>query len=88
MFCNHFFFFFFFFLSRYGIIWERGYQITGPVTGTVTTKVKGSYFYNGSNSNYAPSCDGVLDYMRTFDPGDFVIPPEVSVLHVCLFQEV
>lgn len=58
----------------WGIILQKGYQMTGPVTGTVTTKLKGAAFYDGSHGDYSEGCND--DINRTFDVGDYVIPPQ------------
>ena len=66
---------------RWGIIYQKGYQITGPITGTITTKLKGASYYNGSLGNFGDGCgeiDGNVN--RTFDVGDYVIPPQVNVV--------
>ena len=52
--------------------------MVGPVTGTVTTKVKGAYFYNKS-FKYTDNCEGQFNSNRVFDAGDFIIPPQVSL---------
>ncbi len=56
---------------------QKGYQITGPVTGTVTAKMKGASYYNGSLGDYREFCGVNGDINRTFDNGDYVIPPQV-----------
>lgn len=54
----------------------------GPVTGTITTKVKGAFFYNGKLT-YTDNCEGLFnDSKRVFDAGDFVIPPQVSLFTI------
>lgn len=52
--------------------------MTGPVTGTITTKLKGASHYNGSHGDYSKGCTGVNGDIlnRTFDVGDYVIPPQ------------
>ena len=68
---------------RYGIILQKGYQVTGPVTGTVTTKVKGASHYEGNFGDYSEGCVGEnADINRTFDVGDYVIPPEVRQSYI------
>ena len=58
---------------------QKGYQITGPITGTITTKLKGASYYNGSFGDYSEGCTGAQgDINRTFDVGDYVIPPQVA----------
>ena len=60
---------------------QKGYQMTGPVTGTITTKLKGASRYNGSHGDYSHGCAGINgDINRTFDVGDFVIPPQVLIV--------
>ena len=62
----------------WGIVIQKGYQITGPITGTITTKLKGASYYNGSFGDYSEGCTGAQgDINRTFDVGDYVIPPQV-----------
>ena len=67
---------------RYGIIYQKGYQKTGNVAGTVTTKMKGAYLLNDTDD-----FDGCGDYFsspyRVFDPADYVIPPQVCGLLIC-----
>lgn len=58
--------------------------MTGPVTGTVTSKLKGAAYYNGSLGDYTEGCgprNGDVD--RVFDVGDYVIPPHVSLHGTC-----
>ena len=64
---------------RYGIIYDKGYQKSGSVSGTVTTKMKGAYLFNNSDE----FMDGCEDYFNlssfsVYDPADYVIPPQVS----------
>lgn len=55
--------------------------MTGPVTGTISTKLKGASHYNGSLGDYSVDCTGINgDINRTFDVGDYVIPPQVTIL--------
>ena len=63
----------------YGIGWQHGYQKTGPVQSTVTTKLKGAWHYNGSYGNYTQNCQGDSEDV-TFDVADFVVPPQVGPL--------
>lgn len=55
--------------------------MTGPVTGTITTKLKGASLYDGRYGDYTQNCDN-LDNQgnQTFDVGDYVIPPQVCYL--------
>lgn len=63
---------------------KKGYQKTGPITGTITTKLKGASFYNGSHGDFSVNCEGLGEVERTFDVGDYVIPPQVcSHMHEC-----
>lgn len=48
-----------------------------PVQGTVTTKLKGAWHYNGSNGDYTQNCVGDVEEI-TFDVADYVIPPQVD----------
>jgi hypothetical protein len=59
--------------------------MTGPVTGTVTTKLKGASRYEGTHGDYSLGCDGISgDINRTFDVGDYVIPPQVMSASACV----
>ena len=64
-------------MCRYSIIYQQGYQKTGSVVGTVTTKMKGAYLIN--NLSNFDGCDGYFNHSEfiVFDPADYVIPPQV-----------
>ena len=62
----------------YGIGYQQGYQKTGPVQSTVTTKLKGAWRYNGSYGDYTHNCGGYVGN-TTFDEADYVIPPQVKI---------
>ena len=69
---------------RYGIVLQKGYQKTGPVSSVVTTKVKGASVYNGTE-DYTQNCiDGEGLSTAPWDVGDLIIPPEVSCLWACI----
>ncbi|XP_064392414.1 P2X purinoceptor 4-like isoform X2 [Halichondria panicea] len=60
----------------YGIVLQKGYQKTGPVSSVVTTKVKGASVYNGTE-DYTQHCiDGEGLSTAPWDVGDLIIPPE------------
>ena len=63
---------------RYGIGWQHGYQKTGTVQSTVTTKLKGAWHYNNTYGDYTQNCTGDVEEI-TFDVADFVIPPQVKI---------
>ena len=71
-------------IHRYGIIYEKGYQKTGSVTGIVTTKMKGAYLF--TNKSNFDGCDGYFNdtLFVVYDPADYVIPPQVCPVQVCL----
>ena len=62
---------------RYGLGWQHGYQKTGAVQSTLTTKLKGAWGYNGSYGDYRQNCDSQVGNI-TFDVADYVIPPQVN----------
>ena len=72
----------FLYFARYGIIIQKGYQKTGNVVGIVTTKMKGAYEFEDVDKKFMDGCD---DYFKSdflvFDPADYVIPPQVHVIH-------
>ena len=59
-------------ISRYAIIYNKGYQKTEEVVSTVTTRVEGIGYTNGSGI-YENAGD------RVWDSSDYVIPPQVDV---------
>ena len=61
----------------YGLGYQQGYQKTGSVQSTVTTKLKGAWGYNGSYGDYTQNCDNPVRNV-TFDTADIVIPPVVN----------
>ena len=69
---------------RYGIIYQKGYQKTGNVAGTVTTKMKGVYLYeNDVDRSDFEACKEYFNdsSFLVFDPADYVIPPQVCGLY-------
>ena len=71
----------------YAIVLQKGYQKTGPVQGAVTTKVKGAWLYNTSESgSFTQNCNDsiVNEEWMVFDPADYIIPPQV----VCTMQSI
>ena len=70
---------------RYGIGWQQGYQKTGTVQSTVTTKLKGAWHYDGSYGDYTQNCTSDVEE-TTFDVADFVIPPQVNSLLILYVQ--
>jgi len=62
-------------VSSYTIIYEKGYQQTEDVVSSVTTKVRGLGYTNGSGL-YENAGD------RVWDSSDYVIPPQVSTDHM------
>ena len=61
----------------YGLGYQQGYQKTGSVHSTLTTKLKGAWHYNGSYGDYTQNCGNPVRNV-TFDVADFVIPPLVN----------
>ena len=73
---------------RYGIIVQKGYQKTGNVVGTVTTKMKGAYLFNDtSDTSNFDGCDRYFNDSPfiVYDPADYVIPPQVFVFSSYMF---
>ena len=71
----------------YAIVLQKGYQKTGPVQGAVTTKVKGAWLYNTSESgSFTQNCTDSIanEEWMVFDPADYIIPPQV----VCTIQSI
>ena len=61
------------------MIWEKGYQKTGPVQSAVTTKLKGASLFNGSQDFMVNCVNESSDDGVVFDVGDYVIPPQVGI---------
>jgi len=61
------------FVVRYAIVWQKGYQKTGPIDSAVTTKVKGVVYTNFTDEISVPGNYSDL-YQRIWDPTDYVIP--------------
>ena len=66
----------------WGIIIQKGYQDVGAVKGSVTTKVKGAAFYNGSRQ-FMDHCPKSDHPWIVYDVADYIVPPQVC-LSVCL----
>ena len=62
----------------YGLGYQQGYQKSGSVQSTLTTKLKGAWRYNGSYGDYTQNCGNPVRNV-TFDVADFVIPPLVNL---------
>ena len=65
----------------WGIIIQKGYQDVGAVKGSVTTKVKGAAFYNGSRQ-FMDHCPKSDHPWIVYDVADYIVPPQVC-LSVC-----
>ena len=64
-----------FYLSRYAIIWKRGYQEFDTALSAVTTKLKGTALVNFTGFK-----SPLLNGMHIFDPADYVIPAQVCLI--------
>lgn len=67
-------------IYRYGIVYQHGYQDSGPLVSVVTTKLKGADLLTVAHAtdwmNNCPAStqpDMLLDYV------DLVVPPQVSL---------
>ena len=69
----------------YGLGYQQGYQKTGSVQSTLTTKLKGAWRYNGSHGDYRQNCVNPVRNV-TFDVADIVIPPLVNLYNIIPFQ--
>jgi P2X purinoceptor 4 len=63
------------YIVGYGIIYQKGYQKTGSVVGTVTTKMKGAYLFRNL-SDFVGCEDYFPEDFVVYDPADYVIPPQ------------
>lgn len=66
-------------MSRYALIYNKGYQETEAVTSVVTTKVKGASLTNNMSSAFSNNCeDDSFPNPSVLDTADLVVPPLVS----------
>jgi len=64
-----------FLFYRFVIVYKKGYQQFDSSISTVTTKLKGTTFVDFGNFNST-----LFNGIRIYDPTDYVIPPQVSVI--------
>lgn len=66
------------YIIGWSIVYQRGYQTTDSVSGTVTTKVKGLGYTYQANLSAGDDLNKIINTNlspRIFDTADYVVPP-------------